>query len=176
MKEIKTAWHWWWGWNPEKIENWLEEMEKKGWNLFKVDFNYIMFKFEKGESRKIRYCVDYQINVQDNYFELFKEDGWELVDDTINPWYMWRKSYKDERPNIYTDTKSLIERNNRLLKTIGIIIPSQLFLFYLVFESGFGKIELTLAVFSIIMIIFFGYVIIQLYRYNRKLGKNEINF
>jgi hypothetical protein len=176
MKEIKTAWHLWWGWNPEKIENWLEGMEKKGWNLFKVDFNYIRFKFEKGETRKVRYCVDYQISVQDNYFELFKEDGWELVENTDAPWYMWRKSYKDERPNIYTDTKSLIGRNNRLLKTVAIVMPSQLFLFYLAFESGSGRIELALGIFSIIMIIFFGYAIVQLYRYNRKIGKNEINF
>lgn len=34
MKEIKTTWHWWWGWESEKIENWLEEMELAGWSLF----------------------------------------------------------------------------------------------------------------------------------------------
>ena len=175
MKEVKTAWHLWWGWNPEKIENWLEEMERKGWNLFKVDFYYIRFKFEKGESRKVRYCVDYQINVQDNYFELFKEDNWELVGDTAAPWYMWRKPYEDERPNIYTDTKSLIERNNRLIKTVAIVIPIQLVPLYFAFENSYGKLDLSLAIFSSIMIIFFGYIIARLYQYNKKLEQNEIN-
>lgn len=172
MNEIKTAWHWWWGWNPEKIENWLEEMEMDGWNLFKVDFSYIRFKFEKGKSRKVRYCVDYQINVQDNYFELFKEDGWELVDDKIVPWYIWRKSYQDERPSIYTDTKSLIERNNRQIMTVGILVLVELLIFYSAFESASGRIWLLVLLFM--LIVFLGYVTVQLYRYNKKLEQNEI--
>lgn len=176
MKEIKTIWHLWWGWNPEKIENWLEEMEDEGWNLIKVDFNHMRFKFEKGESRKVRYCVDYQNNVEDNYFELFKEDNWELVDNIATPWYIWRKSYKNERPNIYTDTKSLIERNNRLLKTVGLVLPSQFFMIYLALENPSGKIELFFGLFGLIMIVFFGYVIVQLYRYNKNLKEEIIYF
>jgi hypothetical protein len=172
MNDIKTAWQWWWGWNPEKIENWLEEKEKDGWHLVKVGFGYIQFKFEKGESRKMRYCVDYQINVQDNYFELFKEDNWELVDDKIVPWYIWRKPYEDERPNIYTDTKSLIERNNRQLMTVGILVPVEIFIFYSAFESGSGRIWLLALLFM--LIVFLGYVTVQLYRYNKKLEKSEI--
>jgi hypothetical protein len=172
MSETKTVWHLWWGWNPEKVENWIEEMENEGWNLIKVDFNYMWFKFEKGESRKVRYCVDYQNNVEDNYFELFKEYGWELVDNITTPWYIWRKSYKNERPNIYTDTKSLIERNNRLLKTMGIVLPTQFFMIYLALKNPSGKIELTFGLFGLIMIIFFGYAIAQLYRNNKKLEKD----
>ena len=75
-------------------------------------------KFKKGESRKIRYCLDYQSRIDDNYFELFKEDGWKLVDNKIGPRFIWRKSYEDEKPHIYTDTKSLIERNNRQLEIL----------------------------------------------------------
>ena len=52
MKEVKTVWHWWWGWNIEKVENWLEEMEKNGWNLIKVDFTKMRFKFKKGKVGK----------------------------------------------------------------------------------------------------------------------------
>lgn len=174
MNEIKTVWQWWWGWNPEKIENWLEEMELDGWNLFKVDFSYIRFKFEKGESRKIKYCVDYHINVEGNYFELFKEDGWELVDDKTTPWYIWYKSYKNERPTIYTDTRSLIERNNRQLRTVGLVVPVEIFVFYMMLESGPGKIESAVMLFTIIILVFFGYVIAQLYRYNKKLEKSEM--
>jgi hypothetical protein len=67
-------------------------------------------------------------------------------------WYIWGKPYEDERPNIYTDTKSLIERNNRLFMTVGLIVPSQLFLIYNVFEGSFGRIELAFAIFGSIMI------------------------
>jgi hypothetical protein len=174
MKETKTAWRWWWGWNPEKIENWLEEMEQKGWNLVSIGFAYIVFKFEKGESRKIRYCVDYQINVNDGYFGLFDEDGWELVGDKIAPWYIWRKTYENERPDIYTDTKSLIERNNRLLKTVGILVPLEIFIFYMLLEHNSGIIWAL--IFIVLILAFLGYVVAQLYRYNKKLEKNEIRF
>ena len=130
-------------------------------------------KKEKAEKSDIVLITRH--NVQDNYFELFKEDGWELVDNIATPWYIWRKSYEDERPNIYTDTKSLIERNNRLLKTIGLILPSQFFVIYLALENRSGKIELAFGLFGLIMIVFFGYIIIQLYRYNKNL-KEETTY
>ena len=171
MNEIKTVWHWWWGWNPEKIEDWLEEIELEGWNLFQVDFNHIRFKFEKGESRKMRYCVDYQEDVDENYFELFKEYGWELADDGILPWYIWRKSYENERPSIYTDTISLIERNNRQLWIVGILIVMDTIVFYSTFNGGYIGIGLGLL---FLMILVLGYIMMQLYRYNKKLEKNEM--
>ena len=172
MRETKTAWHWWWGWNPEKIENWLEEKEIEGWHLLKADVAYIRFKFEKGESRKVRYCIDYQLNVQNNYFELFKEDGWELMGEKFVPWYIWRKPYDDERPDIYTDTKSLIERNNRQLKTVGIIVPLEIFVFYMLLEHDSGIAGAL--IFIVLILAFLGYVAAQLYRYNKKLEKNEM--
>ena len=52
MEKIKNVWHWWWGWNTEKVENWLEEMEKNGWNLTKVDFFQVRFSFKKGKSEE----------------------------------------------------------------------------------------------------------------------------
>lgn len=172
MNETKTVWRWWWGWHPEKIENWLEEMEQDGWHLAKVDVNYLRFKFEKGESRKISYCVDYQLNVQENYFQLFKEDDWELVDDKNVPWFIWRKPYQDERPHIYTDTKSLIERNNRQMWTVGILLPVEIFIFCMVLMHGSAEIWVLAMLFLVILLL--GYVTLQLYRHNKKLENNEI--
>ena len=173
MDEMKTGWHWWGGWNPEKIENWLEEMENSGWHLTKVGFMSIQFKFEKGESRKMRYCVDYQVDIKDDYFELFREDGWELADDKTVPWYIWRKIYENERPSIYTDMESLIERNNRQLMTVGILLPFEIIIFYTILENGSSGVWVLVLFF--IMILFLGYVTLQLYRYNKKLEKSEMN-
>ena len=172
MKEIKTVWRWWTGWEIEKVENWLEEMEQDGWNLSKVDY-ILRFKFEKGESRKMRYCVDHQNKVEDNYFELFKEDGWVLMDEKIAPWYIWRKSYEDERPDIYTDTKSLIERNNRQIRNIFIGVFISLFLLYLVLIGNFDSTKLISAL-LIISLVFYGYLTAQYYWYNKKLKQNAI--
>lgn len=175
MSEIKTTWKWWWGWNPEKIENWLEEMELDGWNLVKIDVNYLRFKFEKGESRKIRYCVDYQNKVDNNYFEILKEDRWELVGDKSIPWYMWRKLYENERPNIYTDVKSLMERNNRLFITVGIFLILEIAIFSQMFLHGSDEWGLVSIMF-IMIIAFIGYITVQIYRYNKKLEKSEMKF
>jgi hypothetical protein len=112
--------------------------------------------------------------VGNNYFELFKADGWELADDKIIPWYIWRKPYENERQSIYTDTKSLIERNNRLIKTVGILVPLEIVVFYRVFESGSDEIKSALMLFIILIFVFLGYVTAQLYRCNKKLEENEI--
>jgi hypothetical protein len=173
MKEVKTVWRMWGGWDIEKVENWLEDMEKNGWSLFKFDFTMMRFKFKKGESRKVRYCLDYQMNVEDNYYELFKEDRWELVDYTISPWYVWRKPYEDNKPSIYTDTKSLTERNNRQIGNISIGALISLILLYIVLINDLDKTKLISAL-LILSLVFYGYLIVQLYRYNKKLKQNAI--
>lgn len=79
MSTLKTSWYLWWGWNPEKVEDWLEDMESKGWNLYQVDMLATRFKFKKDASQKVRYCVDYQPNIETQYIKLFNDDGWELI-------------------------------------------------------------------------------------------------
>jgi hypothetical protein len=173
MKEIKTVWHWWWGWNTEKVENWLEEMEKNGWNLTKVDFAQVRFSFKKGKVRKMRYCWDYPAFPGDNYFEIFKEDGWESMDNKMGPWFIWRKAYENERPNIYTDTKSLIEKNNRQIRTVIFGVFVTLFLLSLVLISNFDSTKLV-SVLLILSLVFYGYIIVRLLQHKKKLKKDAI--
>jgi len=172
MKEVKTVWRMWEGWNIEKLENWLEEMEQKGWSLFKLDFN-MRFKFRKAESRKIRYCIDFQSNVDDNYFEIFKDYGWELVDNKVGQWLIWRKSYENERPNIFTDTKSLIERNSRQIRNVIIGVFISLIVLYFVLLGNFDSTSLISAI-LILSFVFYGYLIAQYCRHNNKLKQNAI--
>lgn len=174
MSEIKTVWHWWWGWNTEKVENWLEEMENKGFNLIKIDFAQIRFSFKKGESRKMRFCFDYPTYVEgDNYFEIFKEDGWESMDNKMGPWFIWRKPYENEKPSIYTDTKSLIEKNNRQIRTVIFGILVTLFILSLLLISNFAGAKL-ISIPLILSIVFYIYIIAQLYQNNKKLKQNAI--
>lgn len=172
MKEVKTVWYKWTGWNLEKSENWLEEMEQNGWNLIKADLP-MRFKFERGKSRKIRYCFDYHDNAENDYFEIFKEDGWELVDYNNPGWYIWRKSYEDERPKIYTDTKSLVERNNRQIRNIIIAAFISIFFLFLVLIGNFDGTKL-ISVLLIISLILYGYLIVQILRYNKELKQNAV--
>lgn len=36
MKEVKTIWRMWGGWEIEKMENWLEKMEQKGVEFIQI--------------------------------------------------------------------------------------------------------------------------------------------
>ncbi len=148
-------------------------MERKGWNLTKVDLFQIRFSFKKGKGRKMRYCWDYPAMPGENYFELFKEDGWESMDNRMGPWFIWRKPYAEERPNLYTDTKSLIEKNNRQIRTVIFGVVVTLILLSIVLISNFNFSEWISAI-LILSMVFYGYIIVQLYRYNKKLKTNAI--
>ena len=176
MNEVKTVWRWWVGWNIDNLEIWMEEMEMDGWNLIKADFTSyspMRLKFKKGKNRKIRYCLDFQSNMDDNYFEIFKDDGWKLVDNKRGPMFIWSKSYEDERPHIYTDTKSLIERNNRTIINVLFGVFLSVFILYLVLIGNFDSTRL-ISLILIMSFVVYGYLIVQLYRYNKKLRQNAI--
>lgn len=108
IKRIKLAWTY----APDKIENWLEDMEMKGYNLVSINWLGITFNFLKGESRTIKYCVDYQNSVNDSYFEIHKFNRWEMMFTSQIPlmkYTIWRKEYTDERPEIYSDKHQILK-------------------------------------------------------------------
>lgn len=119
MSLTKSVTKWWWGWEPEKIEDWLEQMEAEGWHVYNATGIGVRFHFVKGEPRRVRYCADYQSNISPEYKAIFQDAGWELVYSSIG-WYIWRMEYEKERPNIYTDIDSLLGMNKRLITILGI--------------------------------------------------------
>ncbi|MGO4348464.1 DUF2812 domain-containing protein [Paenibacillus sp. MCAF9] len=124
MINEKRVTKWWVSWDSEKIERWLEQEEAEGWHLRKVSGNVVRFHFQKGETRKLRYCLDYQMNKDPNYVQLFKEAGWELVYSSAG-WYIWRMPYSEVRPEIYSDLDSLIDRNKRILSLLSVVLFAQ---------------------------------------------------
>jgi len=102
IKKIKLAWMY----APDKVEEWLEDMEMQGYSLFRMNRFGNSFYFIKGEPRTIKYCVDYQNFVNDSYFEIHKTNGWEMIftnRSTLTKYTLWRKEYTDEKPELYTD-------------------------------------------------------------------------
>jgi hypothetical protein len=124
MTETKRAIKLWWGWEPEVIENWLEQKEAEGWHLFNIN-TQIIFNFVKAKPKKVRYCADYQSTLDPEYKALFQDAGWELVYKSAG-WYIWRMEYTGERPDIYTDIESLMGRNKRLMTILGFIALAEL--------------------------------------------------
>ncbi|WP_158540678.1 DUF2812 domain-containing protein [Romboutsia weinsteinii] len=122
IKKFKPAWQY----APDKLEKWLDDMESKGYNLYKVNKIGAMFYFTKGQSRKIKYIVDYQNSTDEGYFEIHKEDGWKLnfkSIGSITTWSIWSKEYDDTVPEIYTNNEDLLKyaKKTLIINTITLL-------------------------------------------------------
>lgn len=111
---------WWWAWDYEKIENWLETMELSGLRLVETRYNGVLFYFERCNPTKARYCIDYQNKLTPDYLTIINDDGWKLHQIGMG-WYILRKEYEAERPNLYSDFEGLIARNKSLLTIITVL-------------------------------------------------------
>lgn len=105
---------WWWAWNYEDVEIWLEQMALQGLMLMDVKGIGTNFYFEKTKPLKCRFCIDFQPRVNKDYLQIIIDDGWEIYPMGFG-WYVWCKAYEDERPHLYSDYDSIIQRNNKLL-------------------------------------------------------------
>ncbi len=133
MSLYKKKFFWWWSWNSDKFENYLGEMSKQGWEVESTSAAHTVITFKKTKPQNISYCVDYQNKYTDEYSNIIKDDGWRLISKRVG-WVLWAKPYKEEKPAVFTDTQSLIDRNKRLLKFIGVLtifqVPGFINLFY----------------------------------------------
>ncbi|MEW9095913.1 MAG: DUF2812 domain-containing protein [Clostridiaceae bacterium] len=114
IKKLKLGWMY----SPDKLENWLEQMESRGFNLYKVNNLGTKFYFVEGKSRKMRYVADYQNLENEACYEIYKQDGWKLIFDSmgsITKWTIWGKEYVDERPEIYSDKSDMVKHAKKVL-------------------------------------------------------------
>lgn len=171
MSETKKILKWWWAWAPEKLENWLENMEKQGWRLFNSKLALISFELVKDTPKNARYCLDYQEKFTPEYKSIFEDAGWELISSGMG-WYIWRREYTDVRPEIYTDADSLIARNTRLIRYLTAVFAAQIPLITINLHSNVNymspfMLPLTIIYFGSIFLL--AYAIFKLSKYNKKL-------
>jgi hypothetical protein len=176
MNEIKKVFKWWDASESEKISAWLEDMASQGWHLLRVTMNGLRFYFEKGAPRKMSYCIDYQqvLKKEDpNYLGIFKDTGWENIYSGAG-WYIWRQSYQQAKakPEIFTDTDSIVERNKRLIILFLAAIAAQLpFILMNITKSFF----MPFLILYIPLLSLFGVCLYRLVATNRKLkAKKDI--
>ncbi len=125
MRERMRILKWWWGWNVERLERWIEDREAAGWRLVAISGSGLLFTFERGEPRRIAYRIDYQARPGDDYRLLFEDAGWALAGSGAG-WYYWRMPYTGTRPEIFTDAESLIGRNRRQMALLSVVLAAQL--------------------------------------------------
>ena len=108
MSERKIVRKWFWVWDFEKEERWLNEMALSGWVLDKVGYcRYEFIACEPGE-----YTVRLEMHEHDEaYLGFMKETGAEYVGRMVS-WIYFRKKAEDGSFDIFSDIDSRIKHLN----------------------------------------------------------------
>lgn len=115
---------WFWSWQDDRQEAWLEEMSQQGLHLAELGY-FGAYRFRKGSPKDYAYRMDFNVKGKsDDYFEFIEEAGWEHLG-TLTGWQYWRKEKRAGESNeFYTDKESKIRKYQRLLQNLVIYTPS----------------------------------------------------
>ena len=115
---------WFWPWQDEREEAWLRSMSQKGWHLSSIGLPCI-YRFRAGEPRDYVYRLDYQTfpkKDKQEYKQLFRDAGWEYVDEMSGWQQYFRKEAKEgEAPEIFTDVESKVAKYKRVLAFLAFL-------------------------------------------------------
>jgi hypothetical protein len=106
-----------WPWQEEQEERWLQQMSQAGWHLVSVSLP-CSYTFAQGEPREYAYRLDFTSAKRADlpaYYQLFADAGWEHIG-VLGSWQYFRKlAAPDEEPEIFTDVESKIAMYRRVL-------------------------------------------------------------
>jgi len=146
----KTVYKWFWAWEFDKEEKWLNEMAAKGLTLVSMHFFKYMFEETDPGEYQIRIeLLDKRPNhpESETYIRFIEETGAEQIASWID-WVYFRKKTADGSFELFSDTTSRIRMLNRvigLLTTLGILClvtgGYNLFLYFL-WESPISLVGL----------------------------------
>ena len=117
MENTKTIRKWFWVWDFEKEEDWLNEMAMSGWVLESVGYcTYRFVRCEPGE-----YSVRLEMHPDDEaYLSFMKETGAEYVG-RIMMWIYFRKKTADGPFDLFSDIDSRIRHLDRIGKVLAAV-------------------------------------------------------
>ena len=120
MAERKTVYKWFFVWDFDKEERWLNEMALAGWVLDSVGFcRYDFVACEPGE-----YTVRLEMRAYDGqYMEFMEQSGAEYIGHVLQ-WRYFRKKAVDGPFDIFSDIDSRVAHLNKvgtLLTAIGVM-------------------------------------------------------
>lgn len=117
MTERKTVHKWFWVWDFEKEEQWLNTMALSGWVLDKVGF----CKFEFVACEPGTYSVRLEMRDHDEaYLDFMRETGAEYIG-RMAKWIYFRKKTDDGEFDIFSDIDSRISHLNRIARMLTVV-------------------------------------------------------
>ncbi len=155
----RTIFKWFWLWEFEKEEKWLNEMASKGLALAGVGLaQYTFEESSPGEyTIRLEMLKDFPSHPESQrYIRFLEETGAEHIA-TLSRWVYFRKKAEGARFNLFSDIDSRIRHLNRMLWIPGILGAANLFnavswsIRYFSGDSGF-IIALLCGVVAILMI------------------------
>ncbi|WP_042201738.1 DUF2812 domain-containing protein [Paenibacillus camerounensis] len=171
-----------WMYSPDRLEKWLENQERRGYNLYKVGRLGTMFYFIKGSPRLVNYHADYQLAADPDYFELHRAAGWKNRFSTsfsTRKWTIWSKEYDqgEERPQMYSDPFHRLKHVRRIAMYYTLLFLPMLLLYSLnltVFigsagGDGANPARLTNILLMLVSVIIFGSFVSRTWLYYRRL-------
>ncbi len=117
MRERKTVHKWFWVWDFEKEERWLNELALSGWVLDGI--GWCTFRFVRCEPGE--YTVRLEMHEKDDaYIRFMEETGCEYVGRMLQ-WIYFRKKISYGAFDIFSDLDSRIAHLHRIGKTLTAI-------------------------------------------------------
>ena len=117
MTERKTIYKWFFVWDFDKEEQWLNEMALAGWAL--VSVGYCRYTFEASEPGE--YTVRLEMHGYDpQYVDFMSDSGAEYVGRVLQ-WLYFRKKAADGPFDIFSDIDSRIEHLQKIARVLMII-------------------------------------------------------
>ncbi len=117
MMESRTMHKWYWVWEFEKEDDWLNDMALNGWVLDSVGFcTYRFVRCEPGE-----YSVHTEMHPADEgYVDFMRETGAEYVG-RMMMWMYFRKKTADGPFDLFSDIDSRISHLDKIGKMLSIV-------------------------------------------------------
>ena len=113
MIERKKIRKWFWAWDDQKEEVWLQKMAQEGWML--EEYKWFKYTFKAAAPSKVVYRLDHQMGSPDrSYFDLFDMDGWHLVSSFGGWYYFCKEDDGTDKLEIFTDVHSRAAKYIRL--------------------------------------------------------------
>ena len=117
MANRRTIRKWFWVWDFDKEEDWLNEMAMNGWVLDRVGFcSYDFVKCEPGE-----YTVREEMHgFDESYISFMEETGAEYVGRMV-AWSYFRKKAADGPFDLFSDIDSRIAHLDKIGKVLTVV-------------------------------------------------------
>ena len=117
MAERKTVYKWFWVWDFEKEERWLNELALQGWALVAV--GWCRYVFERCEPGAYTFRLEMH-QPDEEYLAFLQESGAEYIG-RVFQWIYFRRPSEEGPFDLFSDIDSRIQHLARIDKSLFLI-------------------------------------------------------